>query len=450
MANKKILLKDKDGNSLYPEVADSSITSAKLGTDVPNTINTLINKGLIEEVIYTTLVSYISSKKLVPGKVYRITDYNTVIDNNNYIKSAGHQFDIAVIATSTNTLSEEAMALHHSGDTYFTKCRLSAWRLLYCVDNNTDRFSWASSNGKGVIYRMIDEFNNDCPYDFKNIQFKRYKISAFSSCTSLVSSTNYYYGIRSVFSNSTAYPVEATVSAYNSTDYQWCYTFNAHKVTIQLASTTIVSTNVDATLAAYDSDISTYFKFTPCHDNVIKPFYDSVGNTDNNLQMLNNIVLFGTYGKSSTTLNSKYKAVSYLPENNSFDTNCYNMTFGIGCKDNIIGKSCSGNIFADNCQGNVLGRGCNNNSFASQSLNNEFHCLINNIILKSNQSYYNTIFSNCKYIDITGSNNIIYPYVQGSNSSRKAVSNSGSGTSFAGYNSSGTLVTFKLNDIINS
>lgn len=28
-------------------------------------------------------------------------------------------------------------------------------------------------NGRGVIYRLIDEFNNDCPYDFKNIQFVR-------------------------------------------------------------------------------------------------------------------------------------------------------------------------------------------------------------------------------------------------------------------------------------
>lgn len=26
-------------------------------------------------------------------------------------------------------------------------------------------------NGRGVIYRLIDEWNNDCPYDFKNIQF---------------------------------------------------------------------------------------------------------------------------------------------------------------------------------------------------------------------------------------------------------------------------------------
>ena len=37
----------------------------------------------------------------------------------------------------------------------------------------------------GVIYRMIDEWNNDCPYDFKNIQFKRYKITK-SKSSSLV------------------------------------------------------------------------------------------------------------------------------------------------------------------------------------------------------------------------------------------------------------------------
>lgn len=29
------------------------------------------------------------------------------------------------------------------------------------------------ADGRGVIYRLIDECNNDCPYDFKNIQYKR-------------------------------------------------------------------------------------------------------------------------------------------------------------------------------------------------------------------------------------------------------------------------------------
>ena len=31
---------------------------------------------------------------------------------------------------------------------------------------------------KGVIYRMIDEFGNDLPYDFKNIMFVRYELEA--------------------------------------------------------------------------------------------------------------------------------------------------------------------------------------------------------------------------------------------------------------------------------
>ena len=53
------------------------------------------------------------------------------------------------------------------------------------MDNDTNRFVWADDTGRGVIYRMIDEYNNDCPYDFKNIQFKRYKITS-STSSSLV------------------------------------------------------------------------------------------------------------------------------------------------------------------------------------------------------------------------------------------------------------------------
>ena len=44
----------------------------------------------------------------------------------------------------------------------------------YCLDNDTTRFLWAdATNGKGVVYRLIDEFNNDIKYDFKNILFQR-------------------------------------------------------------------------------------------------------------------------------------------------------------------------------------------------------------------------------------------------------------------------------------
>lgn len=49
---------------------------------------------------------------------------------------------------------------------------LTGWRLQYCLNNDTDRFSWANTNsGKGVIYWLKDENGNECFYDFKNIQF---------------------------------------------------------------------------------------------------------------------------------------------------------------------------------------------------------------------------------------------------------------------------------------
>ena len=110
----------------------------------------------------------------MPGKQYRITDYVTTT-TQMYTSSAGHQFDIIVVADDVNVLNENARAALHDGDAYFKDCDLNTWKLWYCLDNDADRFVWAdTTNGKGVIYRMIDEFENDLPYDFKNIMFHRY------------------------------------------------------------------------------------------------------------------------------------------------------------------------------------------------------------------------------------------------------------------------------------
>lgn len=256
--------------------------------------------GMIETT-YDDLVDLRDSGSLSPGTWYRITDYETMTSQEN-TRSAGHQFDVAVLALSGNELSEEAKALRHVGasipavepvptpepepepepnpdsnpgvasvtpksgvllaasssdedsdlnEDYFCNCNLSAWKLGYCLDNDTSRFPWASVGGKyllispapeytikfyrdaskdivspaeatkyawvyteegaemvgytvsdtnpelitvvvpgegqmdfpvtacvdskpgkGVIYHMIDENNNECYYDFKNIQFK--------------------------------------------------------------------------------------------------------------------------------------------------------------------------------------------------------------------------------------------------------------------------------------
>lgn len=127
-------------------------------------------------ITYSELVSLRDSGKLIAGMQYRITDYVTTTTQTD-TESAGHPFDIIVTADNENTLNKVARAVLHEGDTYFAEAKLEAWQIWYCLDNDTERFGWADAeNGKGVIYRMIDEFDNDCPYDFKNIKFVRWEL----------------------------------------------------------------------------------------------------------------------------------------------------------------------------------------------------------------------------------------------------------------------------------
>lgn len=52
---------------------------------------------------------------------------------------------------------------------YFSNSNIEAWQLKYTLFNN--KYNWTSLDSTGTIYWMKDEFNNECPYDFKNIMF---------------------------------------------------------------------------------------------------------------------------------------------------------------------------------------------------------------------------------------------------------------------------------------
>ena len=86
--------------------------------------------------------------KLIPGQLYRITDYVTTVNGATITnaRSAGHPFDIIVMATTTDTLSEDALAVRHDGDTYFKEARLEAWQLKYLLDN----VQWSKQAGTYV------------------------------------------------------------------------------------------------------------------------------------------------------------------------------------------------------------------------------------------------------------------------------------------------------------
>ena len=196
-------LKDKDGYIIFPVTHEDAVIDTqgktlteKLG-DKQDTLKSGINIKTINNqsilgggniTIDTSAESQISltwselkelqnSGELVPGCVYRITDYvATTTDVNT--RSANHPFDIITKAIDECTLSEECLAALHHGDTYFANSNLAAWKIWYRLDNDTATFDWADPmNGKGVIYRMIDEFGNDIGYDFKGIQLARYRVT---------------------------------------------------------------------------------------------------------------------------------------------------------------------------------------------------------------------------------------------------------------------------------
>ena len=284
------------------------------GGDTPSPSPMPSGGGMVE-VTWQELKDKRDNGELNPGSLYRITDYNCTTTQES-TRSAGHQFDIVLLALSNNKLAEEGWAMMHdniydvtfsdgvtkkcylykveennynfvdsqtllgvslisdseftideSAKTittedyesnileeegllynYFQNSNLSAWKVWYCLDNDTTLFTWADDsvdlsvvvdnsyvrfevedrdgkfcwhsdrlsnltwtdsetpsigdnrylwnnrnnkwvsdgtvqnvetsgtglpNGRGVIYRLIDEWNNDVAYDFKNIQFVR-------------------------------------------------------------------------------------------------------------------------------------------------------------------------------------------------------------------------------------------------------------------------------------
>ena len=183
--NNKYNFLDYEGLSLFWDnvkkvIEDNEFVTATALTDLDARVvqleDTGSNQGAVPNqtiaISYADLKALRDNAQLVPGQQYRIIDYTcTTVQENT--RSAGHVFDIIITADNESILNEEARAAKHEGDSYFVNCDLNAWKIWYCFDDDTERFIWADvTNGKCIIYRMIDECNNDCPYDFKNIQFK--------------------------------------------------------------------------------------------------------------------------------------------------------------------------------------------------------------------------------------------------------------------------------------
>ena len=360
--NNKYNFLDYEGLSLFWDnvkkvIEDNEFVTATALTDLDARVvqleDTGSNQGAVPNqtiaISYADLKALRDNAQLVPGQQYRIIDYTcTTVQENT--KSAGHVFDIIITADSESVLNEEARAIQHEGDSYFANCDLNTWKIWYCLDNDTTRFTWAdTTNGKGVIYRMIDEWNNDIPYDFKNIMFAR------------------------------DWPVIASDSGLTGTIY--CYTFSVFLDGFSVD--TIADDESVKVKECIESDKDGIFG-----NNVIKP-HQNLG-----IWSLNDIVFV-----------TNWSGACVYHYNNSFGNDCSSNTFGHNCYGNSFGNSCYSNTFGYYCYNNTVGNECHNNTFGHDCYNNAFgnscysntfgdYCYSNSL---SDDCYYNSFNNSCYY-----------------------------------------------------
>ena len=396
------------------EVASAAINDldARL-SGVSSDLQTLIENPVepMVAVTYSELVALKGGGELAAGSWYRITDYQCTTTQTD-TSSANHPFDIIVLALSSNTLSEEARSIQHEGDTYFANSKLNAWKVWYCLENDTTRFLWAdATNGKGVVYRLIDEFNNDIKYDFKNILFTR----------------------------------NLTDGAYDSEgEATWCYTLNVwHEGACKDASVigNTLSRENDIVVGVYSNN----FGYVSCYSVGITKtsFVFCLGNNvvlsidygNEYYGFYNNMIGDGSYNNTFGDYCYSNTFVSHC-HGNTFGTDCYSNAFGNYCYNNTFGNSCYSNTFGNACYNNTFGNSCNRNTFGNDCNHNRFGT---GASTKNNVRYI-CVENGVQYVNITTTattsasaylrNITISQGISGTDASRKTISHPTVGDTF--------------------
>ena len=388
------------------------------------------NGDILVEITYDELRQLYDDGELVPGTFYRITDYVTKVNGTydltdvvgqeayiHYARSAEHPFDIIVQALSEDYLSENAQAIQHDGDTYFVHSDLASWQLKYTIENNPIKYSWADTNGngKGVIYWMKDEFNNECPYDFKNVQFLLYGLESarnekddqlLYANSGLRYGSPYYLAMIAMGNNfpdiwdkkfsfdnivevlSHSEVDQSYLSNYNA---DWYYTFDYD--------------GEDTGASHYDASIN-WFNGITTFDNIIKPVrepFELLMYSQTEAFGLPNIVFRGNSIFDNIFEDECcYNIFGYGIYNSRFEHNFIGNIIGPLCYNNIFGFNLSGIAFDESCQGNTVDDFTSNVYFYENSIDN---------IVGKNCSYLDIesigthIGNNCSGIDIHGYSN---------------------------------------------
>ena len=226
------------------------------------------------------------------------------------------------------------------------------------------------NGGKGVIYYMKDEWGNECPYDFKNIQFKRYAVTA--TAVQEKEFMIYEQGSQDIKYACGTSLDGCTVDSENSAYY---YTFSYVLQTGDVQDLTIVGNKLRPD---YEDN---------CVQNKMGIYIPSNYEGDIKLHLSNNVCVTTElwYIDNDDVLSYSYNTFGNNCNSNTFGNHCYHNILGIGCYHNTFGTYCVSNTFGNYCSSNTFGNGCNYNTFGNDC----------GFITFGNDCYHNTFGNSC-------------------------------------------------------
>lgn len=359
------------------------------------------------ETTYSDLKALRDAGKLVAGATYRMTDYVTKINGKydlshfgasgyiHYAKSAEHPFDLILYAIDGSHLSEIVKVAKHEGDTYFEHSAVEAWDVKYTIDNDANKYAWAdATNGKGVIYYMKDEFNNEAGYDFKNVMFLAYGLKMLDDNAP----ADYFCRTTSGKRFGSTYGVFSALSDYMSSgEYVNPYAFSSHDfvaganilgvIQFEDVNDTYLSTFDAEWYYTFDFELTDVGHFdyslntveypdiyVNCIENKIKICQDALASYLTSAEI--------PIGLCCTIFEND---VDRLCSNNIVETNSFFNIFGGNNNGNVIGISAYSNAIGNDSDYNVIGDFSHDNFLASE-------CRHNMIVANSR---YVTIGVNC-------------------------------------------------------
>ncbi len=229
---------------------------------------------------------------------------------------------------------------------------------------------------------MKDEWNNECPYDFKNIMFKRISTIVYDQVLYDSILDLYPYWATTTY-------IPTGLGLDDEEDFIWVYTFYD---CIYDEDASLRHHEVIPDTGGYENSL--------VFNNCIKSYYVALHIDDNDYSSvlaLNNIVFYFRVIDNETVGYGIYDNVfegnchemtlSKKCFGNVFDNSCHYNTFGNSCSDNIFSNDCSSNTFGNHCDHNTFGNDCHYNIFSNDCSSNTF----------GNDCHYNTLGCNCDH-----------------------------------------------------